>query len=273
MTPVSLAEVDSEARFGGKAWQLARALRARLPVPPGFALSIDAVDAIAAGDAAAVALAASALALLGGPAAVRSSAVGEDATDASFAGQHLTVLGVSAAGELRDAIARIRESAYGAAATAYRRRLGLAGETRIGVVVQRLIDADRAGVLFTRDPLTGADERVVEAAWGLGETVVAGMVTPDRFRLSRAGAVLAREAGNKDVAVRLRPGGGTHEVEVDPSDVDELCLGDGELAQLHALASACEAHLGAAQDIEWAFAGGVLHLLQSRAITARGPRR
>ncbi len=271
MRPVPLAEVDSEARFGGKAWHLARALRAGLPVPPGFALSTDGVDRLVAGDAEVFALAASELARIGGATAVRSSAVGEDAAEASFAGQHVTVLNVLTPNAFSDAVARIRESAHGAAATAYRRRLGLTGEPRIGVVVQRFVDAECAGVMFCRDPLSGADERVIEAAWGLGESVVAGLVTPDRYRVTRAGDVLLREAGDKDVAVRPRSGGGTHEVDVDDADVGTLCLDDAKLAELHALASACETHLGGPQDIEWAFAGGVLHLLQSRAIT--GQRR
>lgn len=273
MRPVPIAEVDSEARFGGKAWHLARAVRAGLPVPPGFALSIDAIDAIASGNADVFVLAAAALESAGGPTAVRSSAVGEDAPSASFAGQHATVLNVRTPDALFEAVKRIRESAQGAGAMAYRRRLGLSGEPRIGVVVQRLIEADCAGVMFSRDPITGADERVVEAAWGLGESVVAGLVTPDRYRMTRAGDVILREVGNKDVAVRPRSGGGTHEVDVDPADAEALCLDDAQLAQLHDLASACESHLGGPQDIEWAFAGGVLHLLQSRAITSGRPSR
>ena len=94
------------------------------------------------------------------------------------------------------------------------------------MVVQQLVDADCAGVLFTRNPLDGADELVIEAAWGLGEAVVAGLVTPDRFRVARDGTVLERVAGAKDLAVTLAPDGGTEEVAISGERVRALCLGD-----------------------------------------------
>ena len=168
---------------------------------------------------------ADAFAALGGPVAVRSSAIGEDGASASFAGQHATVLGVICAQTLVAAIKKVRESAHAPSAIAYRKRLGLDAAPRMGVVVQRLIDADKAGVLFTKNPMTGADERVIEASWGLGEAVVAGLVTPDCYRVTREGRVVERAAGDKDIAIRLRADGGTHEVEVDPHRAAALCLG------------------------------------------------
>src|ERR687894_488261 len=128
--------------------------------------------------------------LLRPPLAARSSAVGEDAHDASFAGQHLTCLNVPSAAEAVAAVSEIRRSAHEGAALVYRARLGVTEPPRAAVVLQELVDADCAGVLFTRNPLDAADELVVEAAWGLGEAVVAGLVTPDRFRLRRDGSVL-----------------------------------------------------------------------------------
>jgi pyruvate,water dikinase len=208
-----------------------------------------------------------AFAALGGPVAVRSSAIGEDGASASFAGQHATVLGVICGQTLVAAIKKVRESAHAPSAIAYRKRLGLDGTPRMGVVVQRLVDADKAGVLFTKNPMTGADERVIEASWGLGEAVVAGLVTPDRYRVTRDGRILERAAGDKDLAIRLRADGGTHEVEVDAERAAVLCLADADLAALHQLALRCEGHAKAPIDLEFAFVGETLYLLQQRAIT------
>ena len=160
------------------------------------------------------------------PLAVRSSAVGEDSEEASFAGQHLTCLNVCSAVGVIEAVEAIWRSAHSDSALAYRRRLGVRGSPRIAVVVQELVDADCAGVLFTRNPLDGADELVVEAAWGLGEAVVAGLVTagslpgrPRRHR-SRAGG---RGEGSRRHA---RAHGGTEEVAISGERVRALCLDD-----------------------------------------------
>ena len=97
---------------------------------------------------------------------------------------------------------------------------------------------DTAGVMFTRHPLTGADERVIDASWGIGEAVVGSLVAPDHYRLSRDGAVLERTPGRKDRRLRILPDGGTAEEEVAEEHVRALCLGDDELASLHDLAAA-----------------------------------
>ncbi len=258
------------ARFGGKAASLAAAMAAGIAVPDGFALSPEAVDAVVRGDAST--LAALARAIFGGPTAVRSSAIGEDSAEASFAGQHATKLNATTSEEIVAAIHEVWASGRTEAALGYRARMGIGGEPRVAVVVQAMIDPDCAGVLFTRNPIDGADERVIEAAWGLGEAVVAGLVTPDSFRVSRAGLVLARRAGHKDIAIRPNPRGGTDEVAVDLQRAAALCLDDRQLARLNDLATRCETRFltvaGGALDIEWAFARGELHLLQSRAVTA-----
>src|SRR5204862_1333121 len=121
-----------------------------------------------------------------------------------------------------------------------------------------------------RNPIDGADERMIEATWGLGEAVVQGLVIPDRYRLSRAGDVLERTAGVKDRAVRATADGGTIEVDVEGELVDTLCLDDGDLAELGALASGCEKYFGGACDIEWAFEQEGLRLLQCRPVTRTG---
>ena len=267
MSLVPLADAHDEAEFGGKAVQLGASIRAGLPVPPGVALSAPLVDAIAAGDPGGVAMLTEVSALVGGPVAVRSSAIGEDSADASFAGQHLTQLNVRDAGVLSDAVSAVWASARSEAALAYRARLGIDGVPKTGVVVQRLLDPHVAGVLFTRNPLDGSDERVVEASWGLGESVVAGSVIPDRFRFTRDGAILERTAGWKPVALRPSADGGVVEEPVAADLVEALCLDDSELAELNELAGGCEQAFGAGRDLEWAFADGTLYLLQCRAVT------
>lgn len=265
MTAVPLAQAAEDSVFGGKAAQLATALRAGLPVPDGVALSAELVERIARTRSAPPGVAAGPL-----PVAVRSSAIGEDSAAASFAGQHATVLNVRTPVQLVEAVDKVWRSAHSEPVLAYRRRQGMLEPPRIGALVQRLVEADVAGVAFTRDPVTGADEVVIEASWGLGETVVAGAVIPDRFRLSRAGRVLERVAGVKDLAVRPAREGGAREESVEGELAGRLCLDDRRLAQLHELALRAEGIFGPGRDLEWAIAGDELYLLQCRPQTA-GP--
>ena len=176
---VPLSAAADESLFGGKAVSLGAAIRAGLPVPPGIVLAWHVVERVAAADRD------HAGAILDSPhlpdsrLAARSSAIGEDSSGASFAGQHTTKLNVRRH-TLPDAVRAVRESAFTPSALAYREKKGIAAPPRIGVVVQELIEPVAAGVLFTRNPITGADERLIEAAWGLGEAVVNGSVVPDR---------------------------------------------------------------------------------------------
>ena len=268
---VSLAEVAETAVFGSKAVGLGEAIRDGLPVPPGVALAGPIVEAVAAGDEEAIETVAGAVRPLGGPLAVRSSAVDEDGADASFAGQHLTLLNVPSADELGTALREIWWSANSDSAITYRKRVGLFKRPSVAVVVQRLLDPETAGVMFTQNPITGADERMVEASWGLGEAVVAGLVIPDSFRIDRSGHVLERRAGLKRIAIRSLAQGGTVEDEVAAELQERLCLDDAQLAELNGLATRCEQVYGAGRDIEWAIADGTLYLLQCRAVTRAGP--
>jgi pyruvate,water dikinase len=267
---LALEEVSDTSIYGSKAVGLGEAVRAALPVPPGFALSGLTVEEVAAGDEDAIATVTDIIRPLGGPLAVRSSAVDEDGASASFAGQHLTLLNVPSAAELSNALREIWWSANSDSAITYRKRVGLFTRPSVAVVVQRLLDPDTAGVMFTQNPVTGADERMIEASWGLGEAVVAGLVIPDNFRIDRAGNVLSRTPGLKRIAVRSVEAGGTVEEEVRADLVESLCLDDGQLTQLSELALRCEAVYGPGRDIEWAFAGGTLYLLQCRAVTRAG---
>jgi pyruvate,water dikinase len=269
ITPLADA-VDGDV-FGGKAAQLGAAIRSGLPVPPGYALSADVAEAVVKRDPAAIAGlddVSNELGLM----AVRSSALDEDSADASFAGAHLSVLAVSGGQAAVAAVEAVYESGLLAGAQGYREKLGLELSSRMAVVIQALIDADVAGVLFTRHPVTGADERVIEASWGLGEAVVSGLITPDHYRLARGGRELERTLGDKDVAIRPQSNTGdgdpTEEVPVDPSRAAAFCLGEAELTALDALATRCDEVFGSTDhDIEFAFRDGELFLLQRRPIT------
>ena len=263
-----LVGAEEEALYGAKAVGLGEALRAGLPVPPGVALPGPEVDEIAAGVAAVAVVLRDAVRELPTPFAVRSSAVGEDSAGASFAGQHLTVLNVQSADDVEAAVREVWWSANSDSAITYRKRLGVFERPSVGVVVQSLLAPDTAGVMFTQNPISGADERLIEANWGLGEAVVAGRVIPDSFRVARGGDVLERTPGFKKIAIRPAPDGGTFDDRIPVDQRETLCLGDEQLLALAGLADACERAYGAGRDIEWAFADGQLYLLQCRAITS-----
>jgi pyruvate,water dikinase len=198
---------------------------------------------------------------------VRSSAIGEDGDAASFAGQHATCLGLRDVAAIAAALRAVHASASAGTALAYRRRLGLDPRPRMAIVVQRVVVADVAGVLFTRNPVTGADERVIEAAWGFGEAVVQGLVAPDLYRLARGGVLLEARPGDKDVCVVLSDDGGTREAPVPADRAARATLDAARLRALEALAARCERAFDGPRDLEWAFADGELWLLQCRAVT------
>jgi pyruvate,water dikinase len=267
---VPLAKARDDAVFGSKAVGLGEAARGGLPLPPGVALSGEIVEAVAAGEERAIKKVARSVRSLPAPLAVRSSAVDEDSAEASFAGQHLTLLNVPSWEGVSSALREIWWSANSDSAISYRQRVGLFARPSVGVVVQSLLDPEVAGVMFTRNPITGAEERVIEASWGLGEAVVAGRVIPDNYRVAPSGEVLGRTPGQKKFAIRSLPDGGTVDEEVSPELVERLCLDDDQLRGLNELADRCERVYGPARDIEWALAGGELYLLQCRAVTRAG---
>jgi pyruvate,water dikinase len=261
--------------YGGKAARLSGSMQAGLPVPPGFALHPDCAARVAQNN-----LLSNELAALGhslapfkeGALAVRSSAVGEDEASASFAGQHATFLNVRGLDGVLSAIARVWASGRTESARRYRARMGMAGDPRMAVIVQELVPAEVAGVLFTVDPISCSSERwMVEASWGLGEAVVGGLVTPDRYVIARTGELLECQVGRKDVAVVADEHGGTREAAIeDPSRIEGACLDKEALVRLAELGGACEHLFGAGQDIEWALSSGTLSLLQCRPVTSGG---
>ncbi len=265
---VPLAAAGDEATFGAKSANLAAALNARLPVPDGFALSAEAVDQIDSGHLETIEAALALYEGFGGLVAVRSSAIGEDSKDASFAGQHATILGVNGVVDLLKSIMVVRSSGERESASYYRQSMGVdSGGPRVAITVQRLLSPTSAGVLFTRNPVNQADERVAEAAWGLGEAVVGSLVTPDHVRFARGGQIVEQVPGQKHILLKPLEGGGTESVRLDPEKADALCLTETHIQSLDQLADKCEQNFSGAQDIEWAFEGDHLFLLQSRPIT------
>ncbi|WP_083458596.1 phosphoenolpyruvate synthase [Sandaracinus amylolyticus] len=197
--------------------------------------------------------------------AVRSSATMEDSAGTSFAGMNETFTGVAGDAAVVDAVQRCWQSLWGRRVVAYRAAQGLTEEPAIAVVVQRLVESERAGVMFTADPSTGERGHVViEASWGLGEAVVSGMVEPDTYVVDKSsGAILSARVGTKalEIVANVRR-------EVEPERARRRALDDAELKALATLGARIEQHYGKPQDIEWAIAGGRIWIVQSRPITA-----
>jgi len=298
---------------GGKAGNLGELTRAGLPVPPGFCLTteayreatedagleeiFDALEGTGSSDIATLsALAGRArdavLAVpippaiadavadeyerLGAdvPVAVRSSATAEDLPFASFAGQQDTYLNIVGRDDVLDAVRRCWASLWTERAVVYRATQGIDNRTvRLAVVIQQMVDAAVAGVLFTANPVTGRRrEAVIDASPGLGEAVVSGAVNPDHFVVDTSREViLDRRHGDKRLAIRSVPGGGTEHVELD-AEPDEACVTDEQLIALTRLGHRVEEHFGSPQDTEWAIdAAGTLWLTQARPITTLYP--
>ena len=202
--------------------------------------------------------------------AVRSSATAEDLPEMSFAGQQDTYLNVRGADHVLEAVKRCWASLWTARAIGYRARQGIPSDNvALAVVVQQLVEADAAGILFTANPLTGArDLMVLNAAWGLGEAIVGGHVTPDTFIVdTRTSVVASQEIADKAVmTVRLPEG--TREEPVPSDKRREPALQPGQVAALTRLGARIEELYGRPMDIEWALAGARLFILQARPITA-----
>jgi pyruvate,water dikinase len=268
----AFADIEPTDRnaVGGKGLSLGFMARAGLPVPAGFCVTSAAHRrlhgrSLQSEPAFLEQMAAAYRALGGGPVAVRSSAAAEDGAVTSFAGQQETILGVCGEAAVCDAVAKCWASLDNERAVAYRRRQGISDQDlAMAVVVQRLVPAEVSGVLFTRDPLDPEGRRMlIEASWGLGESVVSGRVTPDRYQVERdTGRILERHLGSKRVQVTAE---GT--AEVPPERQTQLCLEDERLTELATLARKVEELYGEPRDVEWAWGEGRFWLLQARPIT------
>ncbi len=208
------------------------------------------------------------------PVSVRSSATAEDLPEASFAGQQETFLNVIGSEALLAAVQRCFASLWTDRATQYRSSLGIAPRSvRLAVVVQRMVEAEVAGVLFTANPLSGKRrEAVIDANPGLGEAVVSGATNPDHFVVqTTTGEIVERRLGDKQVIIRAADGGGTERIEAGASRT-RACLSDDQIWAVAALGARVEALYGTPQDIEWAIdASGQVFLLQARPITTLFP--
>ncbi len=206
------------------------------------------------------------------PVAVRSSATTEDAIDASFAGLQDTYLWVRDPGQTLQRVRACWASLYSVESVSYRRRRDLPEHgVAMAVVVQVMVDARTAGVMFTRSPTTGDRSVItVEGAWGLGSAVVGGEVTPDRWVLGKiTGEITAREISDKAIHHVPAAGGGIEARPLEAALRRAPCLSDEELQTLRAIARRVERHYGCPQDIEWAIdrGSGEVLLLQSRPET------
>ncbi|MDN5770158.1 MAG: phosphoenolpyruvate synthase [Microlunatus sp.] len=313
-----LADLDAAAvdRAGGKGANLGELVRAGLPVPPGFVITIDGYAAFVEAnglqapivdlatqarpdeassvqsasariralfergsmpDRLAAAIHAALADLVSGdpeqPVAIRSSATAEDLPTASFAGQQDSYLNVRGERAVLEAVQRCWASLWTARAMAYRLRQGIDSvDVRLAVVVQQLIPADSAGVLFTANPVDGdRDQIVINATWGLGEALVGGQVTPDTVVVAKPDLRIAsRDTATKPV-MTVRTEDGTRAQPVPRTQQDAEVVDDATALELARYGIAIEQQFGAPQDVEWAVADGTIWLLQSRPITHLPP--
>lgn len=206
--------------------------------------------------------------------AVRSSAAGEDGADTSYAGMNATFTNIAGPEALMHAIVDCWASVFGQRVVAYRAGRQVSADPAIAVVVQAMVDSHRSGIMFSVDPSTGDRTRlVIEAAFGLGEVVVGGLVEPDTYVVSREKrSILHARVGHQDFQIVRGPDGHDATVELDHELGTSRVLADAEVLALADLALRVEAHYGSPQDIEWAMdAAGVVYLVQSRPITTLGP--
>jgi pyruvate, water dikinase len=204
--------------------------------------------------------------------AVRSSGIGEDAEGTSFAGMNETFTNVAGAEELLRRVVECWASLWRARSIFYRGDKAMTEEPAIAVVVQEMVPSERSGVMFTIDPSTGETGHIViEAAFGQGEVVVSGQVEPDTYVVDKEGPRLLHvRIGTQRVKIVRGPDGQDLRVELDPSQGSARKLSDDEVLEVARLGLATEAHYGSPQDTEWAMAGGLTYLVQSRPVTAIG---
>jgi pyruvate,water dikinase len=300
---------DDVGSVGGKGASLGELTDAGLPVPPGFVVTADTYrsfieateideelfEAVAVDpeDSAALAAAESAARdlIMNTPlpeeleteiiatyddmpgedvfVAVRSSATAEDLPDASFAGQQDTFLNITREG-LLDRVKRCWASLFTQRAIYYREEQGFEHENvDIAVVVQQMVDAEKSGVMFTSHPSTGAETVIIEAAWGLGEGIVSGTVSPDNYVVDRTTEEVTDVtiADKKTMFTKDPDTGETVEIEVPDEKREERVLSDDEIERLVTLGERVEEHYDTPQDVEWAIVDNDIYMLQSRPIT------
>jgi phosphohistidine swiveling domain-containing protein len=310
--PIDSLLPRSSRNFGGKARNLAALVRAGFPVPAAFAVSGDAAvqtfesvlprelcpsQIFALPDVPEAALAEARERILGADlapplvqdlqrafdtlraagadgVAVRSSSTSEDLATSSAAGLHTTVLNVRTPAALLDAVRNCYAGVFSPRVATYVQSLGVEALSSMGIVIQAMVPADVAGVLFTVNPLTGdPDEMVIDASYGLGTQVTDGRVAPDTYRIEkRSGWVRDRVTGDKRFRTVAARDGGLVQESVPSAQAQKQALDEHMLAQLVSLGRRIEEHFGDARDVEFAIAADSIYVLQARAVTALAPR-
>ena len=279
-SPLDSTELPLEL-VGGKGAGLIRLIRAGFPVPSGFVITSTAHQAFVDANGPATGVVPDSIvdgilrayrqfaADAPGPVAVRSSATTEDQASASSAGQHETVLNVIGEAALLDAVRRCWASLWSERAVAYRAHHGMDADTgSMAVVVQQMVSAEAAGVLFTINPIGGnAQEVLINATWGLGDTLVNGQVEPDEVILDKSSGALKRYTVGDKAVMSVAVSGGTTEIAVPESKRRTPALTTAQATELALFGRDIEAALGGAQDIEWAIASGRPVILQARPVT------
>ncbi len=201
----------------------------------------------------------------------RSSATAEDSAAASFAGQFATVLGVAGPDGIANAVKQCWASAWSDEALAYRNTANTENDrVSMAVVIQKMVRADTSGVAFSINPVTGDDSEImVNSSWGLGETVVSGLVSPDMFTVQKPDMQITGREISQTKSVRhvVAQDGSIEEQSVPYADAMQPSLTDEQVAEVASMACLAEEKAGSPQDIEWAYEAGTLYLLQTRPIT------
>jgi pyruvate,water dikinase len=200
--------------------------------------------------------------------AVRSSASAEDGESASFAGQQETFLNVRGIDQVLEKVVECWASFFSERAIFYRQRKGSLADLGMAVVVQQQIGSEKSGVMFTTDPIRGRnDQMVIEAAFGLGEALVSGLVTPDNYVARRDGRLKKAHVGTQHQIIVRSTDGGTVTLDLEPEFASAQVLDEDEIARLVEVGLRLEDEFGSPQDVEWAIEGDDLYVLQSRPIT------
>jgi pyruvate, water dikinase len=202
--------------------------------------------------------------------AVRSSATAEDLADASFAGQQETFLNVKGKTELILSIKKCFASLFTARATYYRHKKGYEKmKISLSVVIQKMIDSEKSGVMFSKDPTNQTDDIIIEAVFGLGEGIVSGAITPDKYVVSPDLKIIDKKISDKKIAITRDSGGGQKVVKLSDEKSRQQVLKDYEIKRFAETSLRLEEHYKKPQDIEFAVEGEGLYILQTRAVTTR----
>src|SRR4030043_109885 len=205
--------------------------------------------------------------------AVRSSATAEDLAEASFSGQQETFLNVKGSSELLTSIKKCIASLFTSRAAYYRHKKGYEHvKTSLAVVVQRMIDSDKSGVIFSKDPTNRTESIIIEAVFGLGEGIVSGTITPDKYLVSRDLKILEKNISDKKVAITRSSSGSQELVKLSEEKSNQQVLKEYEIKKLAEISLKLEEHYKKPQDIEFAIEGGEIYIVQTRAVTTIGKK-